>query len=214
MTAETLLAGLERAVARMEAELRRHGPFAATVAVERHRTPHPRGQLAFRVRARFPWMREPDCSLKVEVALGEPLLAAPAVRALIHEFPGETLAVTLAVYALEEIAAEKLRAFLQARQHRRERGWARSRPRDLYDLWYLRARASMPIAWERVGALLSAKAAAYGLGYSDEADFLDAALLETLHRDWHAQLGRLAVQSVPFAEALATVRELLRDVVR
>ena len=55
-------------------------------------------------------------------------------RPVIHEY-GEPLAAEMAVYALEEIVAEKLRAILQHAEKFAHRGWSRSRARDYYDLW-------------------------------------------------------------------------------
>lgn len=50
----------------MKGQFLAHGPFEVVVAEERHREPHPRGQCTFRVRVRFPWMRSPDCGLKLD----------------------------------------------------------------------------------------------------------------------------------------------------
>lgn len=66
-----------------------------------------------------------------KVTAGEPLLAGAVERQLIHDFPGEALEAVLPAYRLEEVASEKLRALLQSRQHLRDRGWLRNRPRDL-----------------------------------------------------------------------------------
>lgn len=206
---DALLEALTAASEQMKAQLLARGPFEVVIAEERHREPHPRGQCVLRVRVQFPWMRNPDCSLKVEVSGQEPLLASPVERPLIHEFPGESLDVTITAYRLEEIAAEKLRAFLQARQHLRDRGWLRNRPRDLYDLWYLQEQRDHPIDWQEVGKLLPAKAEAYGVAYSGPEDFLDERVLEGIQRDWQAQLASFVIQLPPFGQALAAFRTLL-----
>src|SRR5690606_37226208 len=72
---DELLTSLQQAERRMGELLESQGPFAIVVGEERHRDPHPRGQCSFRVRVQFPWMRTPNCSLKVEVTAQEPLLA-------------------------------------------------------------------------------------------------------------------------------------------
>lgn len=208
---DSLLDALREAVERMKAQLLAYGPFEVIVAEERHREPHPRGQCAFRVRVQFPWMRNPECSLKVEVSAQEPLLAGPVERRLIHEFPGESLNTTLTAYRLEEIAAEKLRAFLQSRQHLRDRGWLRNRPRDLYDLWYLQQQRDLPIDWDEVGKLLPAKAEAYGIAYSGPEDLLDERVLQGIQRDWHAQLASFVIELPPFEQARAAVHGLLHE---
>ena len=207
----SLLDALQEAGHAMKAQLLAYGPFEIIVSEERHREQHPRGQCVFRVRVQFPWMRNPDCSLKVEVSAQEPLLAGPVERHLIHEFPGESLNVTVAAYRLEEIAAEKLRAFLQSRQHLRDRGWLRNRPRDLYDLWYLYQQRDLPVDWREVRKLLPAKADAYGIAYSRPEDLLDERVLQGMERDWHAQLASFVIDLPPFEQALAAVHSLLYE---
>lgn len=209
---DALLEALIAACDSMKAQLLVSGPFEVVVAEERHREPHPRGQCVFRVRVRFPWMRTPDCSLKVEVSAEEPLLATPVERPLIHEFPDESLDATIAAYRLEEIAAEKPRAFLQARQHLRDRGWLRNRPRDIYDLWYLQEQQEFSIDWHEVGTLLPAKAQAYGLVYRGPEDFMDERVLQGIERDWQAQLASFVIRLPPFDQALAAVRRLVDEI--
>ena len=209
---KALLKTLAVAVEEMKVSLLAFGPFESTVAEERHRGLHPRGQCAYRVRLRFPWMRGPECSLKVEVSAQEPLLAGSAERTLIHEYPGESVNAVLPVYRLEEIAAEKLRALLQSRQHLRDRGWLSSRPRDVYDLWYLRRQSSLPVDWEEVGQLLPRKAQAYGIACTGPQDFLDERVLQGVKRDWQAQLGRFVTDLPPFDEGAGALCSILREV--
>jgi len=59
----------------------------------------------------------------------EKILLPLSMRKIIHPF-SDTLGTEIRVYAIEEIMAEKIRSLFQ-----------RTRPRDLYDVWYL---------WERV----------------------------------------------------------------
>ena len=94
--------------------------------------PHPGGQEAFTIRARFPWQREPLTRVMVEITVDEKVLADPVERAVMHEY-GEDFDARILVYSLEEIIAEKLRAILQHAQRLKERGWGRSRARDYYD---------------------------------------------------------------------------------
>ncbi|MPZ50809.1 MAG: hypothetical protein GEU75_16170 [Dehalococcoidia bacterium] len=162
------------------------GPFTVSVDQEHHSGPHPRGQCAFRVRVQFPWMRNPDCSLKVEVTAEEPLLAGEVERPLIHEFAGESLDAAMPCYHLEEVAAEKLRALLQSRQHLDERGWLRNRPRDLFDLDHLWRQRHYHVDWPAVASLLPAKAEAYDVQYNGAESFLDEQVLAGISRDWRA----------------------------
>ncbi len=196
----------------MKARLLARGPFEVVVAEERHRKPHPRGQCVFRVRVQFPWMRSPDCSPKVEVSAQKPLLAGSVERRLIHEFLGESLEATLAVYRLEEIAAEKLRALLQSRQHLRDRGWLRNRPRDLYDLWYLRQQLAVRLDWQEVGRLLPDKAKAYGITYNGPEDFLGEQVLRGVQSDWQAQLANFVTDIPDFEQCAAALETILGEV--
>jgi predicted nucleotidyltransferase component of viral defense system len=206
---DALLGALSAAIEEMKSRLLTYGPFEVLIAQEHHRAPHPRGQCAFRVRVQFPWMRNADCSLKVEVSPQEPLLGGSVERRLIHEFRDESLDVTVATYRLEEIAAEKLRAFLQTRQHLRDHGWLRNRPRDLYDLWYLYRQQDQPVDWRQVGLLLPGKAEAYGLVYTGPDDFLNVQVLGGIEGDWQAQLGNFVLDLPPFGSCVATFRALL-----
>lgn len=209
-TCQALLEALVQAGGHMKKLLLATGPFEVVVAEERHREPHPRGQCVFRVRVQFPWMRSPDCSLKVEVAAQEPLLAGSVERRLIHEFDGETLDVALHVYRLEEIAAEKLRALLQSRQHLQDRGWLRNRPRDLYDLWYLKEKSPFPVEWGDVGRLLPDKAKAYDVGFTEAGDFLDEQVLRGIQRDWQGQLSSFVADLPTFEQCAQTLRQILQ----
>ncbi len=206
--ADSLRSAVDEARLRLSA----HGPFSLSVAQETYREPHPRDQCAFRVSVQFPWMRAPMGSLKIEVSMQEPLVAGSIERPLIHEFPGETLVVTIPTYRLEEIAAEKLRAFLQSRQHLRDRGWLRNRPRDLYDLWHLRDQQDFSVNWAEVGGLLRAKAVAYSLAYDGPQDFLDVRVLQGIERDWRAQLASFVVDLPPFEQCLSVYRTIVGDV--
>ncbi|MEZ4553115.1 MAG: nucleotidyl transferase AbiEii/AbiGii toxin family protein [Dehalococcoidia bacterium] len=206
---DALLAALQEAAERMRELLDPIGPFVVVAEEERHRDPHPRGQCVFRVRVQFPWMRAPQCSLKVEVSAEEPLVSGSVERPLIHSFPEETLSATLACYSLEEIAAEKLRALLQSRQHLDERGWLRNRPRDLYDLHHLWLEHDQPLDWDRVGELLPAKARAYDLAYEGSGSFLDDEVLNGIERDWDAQLADFVPTLPSFGECRASLEASL-----
>lgn len=211
---EALGEALGEAAIQMTTRLLAFGPFVVETGEEPHRGPHPRGQCAFRVRVQFPWMRRPDCTLKVEVAAQEPFLAGAVPRRLIHAFPDEELHTTIPCYRLEEIAAEKLRGFLQARQHLHDRGWLRSRPRDVYDLWHLRQQSEMPVDWRAVGEMLPAKASAYGLVFAGAGDFLDARVWEGIAREWDGQLSTFVAHLPSAASCLAEVRTLIEEVLR
>ena len=106
------------------------------VSCERYteREPHPGGQEAFAIRARFPWQSRLQTRVMIEVTMDERVRLPAERRQVIHDY-GEPLNAEVKVYSLEEIVAEKLRALLQQADMFERRGWSRSRARDYYDLW-------------------------------------------------------------------------------
>jgi len=72
---------------------------------------------------------ESRTKIKIDITKKEKILLPLSMRKIIHPY-SDTLETEIRVYALEEIMAEKIRSLFQ-----------RTRPRDLYDVWYL---------WERV----------------------------------------------------------------
>jgi len=213
LTCDALLQALNDAAERMTTRLQSAGPFAVVVTEEAHRDPHPRRQCVFRVQVQFPWMRTPSCRVKVEVTAGEPLLAGAVERRLIHDFPGEALEAVLPAYRLEEVATEKLRALLQSRQHLRDRGWLRNRPRDLYDLRYLWEQQDFEMDWQLVGELLPGKAETSGVTYASAEDFLDNDVLTGIQRDWSAQLTNFVPVLPTFEDSMSTLRTILSEVI-
>jgi predicted nucleotidyltransferase component of viral defense system len=213
LTCEALLQALDEAAERMTTRLQSAGPFAVVVTEEAHRDPHPRGQCVFRVQVQFPWMRTPSCRVKVEVTAGESLLAGAVERRLIHDFPGEALEAVLPAYRLEEVASEKLRALLQSRQHLRDRGWLRNRPRDLYDLRHLWEQRDFEVDWQLVAELLPGKAETSGVTFTRAEDFLDNDVLAGIQRDWSAQLANFVPELPTFEDSVSTLRTILSEVI-
>ena len=111
--------------------------FAAVrLIVERYEESdaHPFEQEAFKVRAQFPWHREPLTSAKIEITMQESILFPPVMKKIIHPYD-EQIDTSIQIYSLEEIVLEKLRAILQKTKKLHEEGRDRSRTRDYYDLW-------------------------------------------------------------------------------
>ena len=140
------------------------------------------------------------------------MLADAVERRLIHDFPGEALEAVLPAYRLEEVASEKLRALLQSRQHLRDRGWLRNRPRDLYDLRHLWERRDFEVDWQLVAELLPGKAEASGVTYTSAEDFLDKDVLAGIQRDWSGQLKNFVPVLPTFEDSVSTLRTILSEV--
>ena len=104
---------------------------------------------------------------------------------------------------------EKLRAFLQKWEVLTRRPWVSSRPRDLYDLWYLWHQTEIAIGWDDVGRILPHKARVRGVSYSGVEDFLDERVLAGIRRDWVFHLQDFVSDLPSFELCLAALRDLL-----
>jgi uncharacterized protein len=169
------------------------------ISCERYteKEPHPGGQEAFSIRARFPWHRQPHTRVIVEASVDEPVLMPAQRRAVIHEY-GEPLDTEMNVYSLEEIVAEKLRAILQHAQKLEHRGWSRSRARDYYDLWRVlhRYRGEMHLGDFR--SFLTKKCAIRQVSFAGPDDFFEPTMLAYVERTWETWLGPLVADLPPF----------------
>ncbi len=186
-----------------------HGPFGVAASRRVERQAHEGDQEAFRIAVRFPWHREPLCSVKVEVTVDEPLLLPAQPRELIHVYD-ERLAATLSCYAVEEIVAEKLRTTLQAQRRLDEGRWLRDCARDYYDLWRLCVGSEVRVDFTKVGGILPAKCATRGVEARTVDDFFPKAVVEGAGRQWGTSLANLVRPLPPFETALDELRVALQ----
>jgi predicted nucleotidyltransferase component of viral defense system len=122
-----------------------------------------------------------------------------------HDY-GEPIEVELQVYTLEEIMAEKLRAILQHQEKREERGWARSRARDSYDIWRILGAYQDRLDLTGFARLLREKCEIRGVGFQAADDFFGDKRLACVERTWDQWLGNL----VPHLPTCETVMGQLR----
>ena len=169
------------------------------------REPHPGGQEAFTVRAKFPWHRHPLTRVRIEVTVDESILRPPESRRIIHEY-GEPLQAEILVYSLEEIVAEKLRALLQHAALLKTRGWSRSRARDYYDLWRVLGSYGDQMELAHFGLLLREKCAVRNVSFAGPDDFFEEQMLVRVEKTWEKWLDPL----VPDLPACQTVVGALR----
>jgi len=162
--------------------------------------PHPGGQEAFIIRARFPWQRLPQTRLMIEVTMDEKILRFPEECTIIHKY-GEPLDARLRVYALEEIIAEKLRAILQHVEKLNTRGWSRSRARDYYDLWRVLDTFGDRMNLAGFESFLQEKCAVRGVTFKGSDDFFDVKMLSYVEKTWEQWLGPL-VPGLPSFDAV------------
>ena len=176
------------------------------------RGPHPGGQEAFTIRARFPWHRQPHTRVKVEITLDEEILKPALPRRVIHEY-GEPLDAEVRTYALEEIVAEKLRAILQHIETLHTRGWSRSRARDYYDLWRVMGAYRDQLDLSDFVPFLHEKCAVRNVSFEGPEDFFHEAMLSYIKRTWEQSLGRLVPGLPSFETVMGELRPQIVDLI-
>lgn len=162
--------------------------------------PHPEGQEAFIIRARFPWQRNLQTRVMVEVTMQEKIIKPIQYRNVIHNYE-EPLISKIPVYALEEIIAEKLRAILQHAEKLKERGWSRSRARDYYDLWRILNAYKNELDFSQFGTFLHEKCTAKNITFSTVEDFFEKDMLAYVQKTWKQWLAPL-VPDLPSSEKI------------
>jgi len=198
---------LERAVHDMvdkaQIAAREYAPLAFSVERYVERDPHPSGQEAFVVRAQFPWQRQPMVPVKIEVTHDEPILLPTPLLPVSHGYD-ELFEAQVLSYSLEEISAEKLRSTRQTQAKLAERGWARSRARDFYDLWHLVQLEIGRIDWFMVAKVLPQKCEHRLVTISSVADIFSPDLLAEIRATWNRTLG-------PFVQKLPDVEQVISE---
>lgn len=177
------------------------------IECERHveRDAHPGGQEAFDIRARFPWHRQLQTRVMVEVAMDEKLLKAHPYRGVMHGYD-EPLDIQIHVYALEEIVAEKLRAILQHARALENRGWARSRARDYYDLSRILETYRDRLDVTDFPAFLREKCAIRDVTFSGTESFFPDDMLANVEKTWKQWLGPLVPELPPCKTVIEDLR--------
>lgn len=195
------------AVRRMSDRLFERGPFEVRHEMLILKQPHPGQQSAFLVRVQFPGQRQGLCRLKIEITVDEPILLPVENRPILHDF-GEEFSMTVDVYALAEIVAEKLRDLLQSQGRLAERGWGASRVcRDYYDLWSVLRREGRLNS--RIPNLVRRKCEVRDVTFESPVAFLAEELLAVARREWNQQLLPFLPNAPPVEQVLAEVRPLI-----
>ncbi len=176
------------------------------------RDPRPGDQEAFTVKAQLPWHRNPQTKVMIEVTMDEKLLRPTATRAVMHEY-GETLDAAVAVYSLEEVMAEKLRAILQHVEELKERGWSRSRARDYYDLWRVLRDYGAELDLADFAGFLREKCDVRGVGFDGPDDFFQETMLAYVEKTWEDWLGPLVPQLPAFSTVIGELRPRIEAII-
>lgn len=167
--------------------------FAAVrLIVERYeeKDAHPFEQEAFKVRAQFPWHREPLTSAKIEITMQESILFPPVTKQIIHPYD-EQIDTSIQTYSLEEIILEKLRAILQKTKKLHEEGRDRSRTRDYYDLWRIFTTFESQLYFDDFSTLLQKKCNLKNVHFAGVESFFNPMMMATVKRTWKQWLGNL-----------------------
>lgn len=177
------------------------------IVCERHveREPHPGGQEAFDIRARFPWHRQPQANVMVEIAVDEKLLKPALKHSVLHDY-GEPFDVQVTAYSLEEIVAEKLRALLQHLRALERRGWVRSRARDYYDLWRILGEHRGQLDLKDFPTFLRKKCAIRDVTFTGPESFFPPSMLAVVEKTWDQWLGPLVPNLPPYSTVIDALR--------
>ncbi len=153
-----------------------------------------------RVRIQFQGPLGQPATIFMDLTFDEPVLVEPVRRAILTEpFPLEPGRIL--VYALEELAAEKLRSILE-----------RGESRDYYDVWRLLRDHADALDQQLTRRLYVQKCAHKHLKNADIEALLDPERVAGAERYWNADLPR-QLESLPdFRAVVAELRVLLRMV--
>lgn len=169
-------------------------------------SPHPEGQEAFVIKTKFPWHRVPMTTTMVEITFKEDVLCTPFERSILHPY-GEPLDFKLKVYPLEEVIAEKLRAILQNTKKLHEKGWARSRARDYYDIWSILKDKKDGLNLLKLPEILDQKCRLKAVEMTGQ--FFDPKYLEGVRQTWSEWLGLLVEELPEFDRIMKDLKEEL-----
>ncbi|GAG25093.1 unnamed protein product, partial [marine sediment metagenome] len=133
----------------------------------------------------------------VEITMDELIHTEPVKRHILHGY-GEEIFQEINVYSLEEIIAEKMRAILQHFKKLEERGWARSRARDYYDIWRILNGYSNALRMDVISSLFLEKCKVKEVEFTNPENFFDNTLLDYIAKTWEQWLGPLVPELPPF----------------
>lgn len=147
----------------------------------------------------------------VEISKEEPVVISPLSRKIIHDYE-EKFECLIKCYSLEEIISEKLRAILQNTKKYHERGWARSRVRDYYDIWSIFNAYSRDLNIDIIKTTFKKKCEVKGINYHGIEDFFDKEMIIKVYQDWEVWLKPL-IRDLPETDiVLSDFRKILEKV--
>lgn len=187
---DLLLRAIREACEKVEHKLNEYAPMLLSVEEYKEKEPHPSQQDAYKIRAQFPWQREPLTMVMIEISRDENLLFPPVAKRILHSY-GEPIDASIMCYSLEEIVLEKLRAILQHTKKLHERDWSRSRVRDYYDLWRIFGAFEHKLSFSNFSSDLQKKCYSKEVSFADVSSFFDIGMMNHVEKTWERWLGPL-----------------------
>ena len=184
-------------------------PMQASLYIEKQ--PHPKGQVAFVIKTQLPWHRELHVRSLIEITFQETLIYKPIYKKIIHEYE-EALSSELQVYPLEEIIIEKVKAILSNFEKLHERGWARSRVRDYYDLWWIFKRYKQDLNLNNFKENFQKKYPDTQGTFSNYQDFFKSDSVAQVESTWGQWLSPLQYTIPSSREVIEDLKESLKEV--
>ncbi len=143
-------------------------------------------------------------TIKLDLTYYEKVMEGPDLKPIIQRY-SDAEEVSIQVYKLEEIIAEKLRSMLQ--QVKRV-----ARPRDWYDIWYLLTNEEFD--WPKIRTLFRQKCAFKNVAFEHTDDFFDDVLLGKVSRAWGRSLEHQLRDIPSFKNVEHELRTLLKPLDR
>ena len=178
----------------------------------KEKTPHPKNQQAYVVRAKFPWQREALTTVMIEISYDEDVCLPILERSIFHSY-GEIIEDKVNCYSLEEIIIEKLRAIIQNTKKMHERGWSRSRVRDYYDILNIFKSYEDKVDLTLIGKFLERKFAKKSVMFPSTADFFDPIIMQQIKTSWNNWLSPLTVKVPMYEEALKELKQIVSNII-
>lgn len=190
---ELLLGAINKACMDTEQKMQQFAPMRLFVEEYKEKDSHPHQQEAFKIKAQFPWQREPLTTIMIEISRDEILLYPPISRPILQVY-GEAIETSVVCYSLEEIVLEKLRDILQHTKKLHEREWSRSRVRDYYDLWSIFKFFGSILSFQDFSADLQKKCKSKEVGFNNIDSFFDPEMIRQVEKTWNRWLGPLVFE--------------------
>lgn len=209
---EDLFIEIQKAVLLARDKVRAMGEnFYMDCYVYQEKEPHPEGQQAFLIKAQFPWQKEPLTRIYVEVTFAEDVILGVKTKPIIHPYDQE-FDYEINVYDIHEIIAEKIRALLQFSKKLHERGWARSRVRDYYDLWRLFTDYKAQINHDILRDIVPRKCQNKNIIFENGQALFNERLMHHVEKEWEIWLKGIVIGNLPHQnEVIGLLKsELLR----